>query len=205
MVTKPLTTEVEVEDSGGAESIGRPVQSIKNDYYSMYINLTAVNVSSCPSCGKPIPKDDFKLHSRTCSNLQVSATVQKSTAKGGKIRPSVAQKKKGQPKKESDDLDTMLAEMTLLDSSCSLQGCKKKVNMLGLQCHLCCKRFCMEHNIPEIHGCSEAAKKYARQAVKPRSTVTSKDASRRAQLHKKLESKLEELSSDRKSKTKSKS
>ena len=205
MVTKPSTTEVEVEDSGGAKSSGRPVQSIENYYYySMYINLTAVNVSSCPSCGKSIPKDDFKFHSHTCSKPQLSATVQKSTAKGGKIQPSVAQKK-GQPKKESDDLDTMLAEMTLLDSSCSLQGCKKKVNLLGLQCHLCCKRFCMEHNIPETHGCSEAAKKYARQAVKPRSTATSKDASRRAQLHKKLESKLEELSSDRKSKTKSKS
>ncbi len=171
----------------------------------MYIILAAaVNVSSCPSCGKAIiPQDDFKLHCRTCSKPQISATMQKSTAKGGKIRPSAAQKKKSQPKKESDDLDTMLAEMTLLDSSCSFQGCKKKVNLLGLQCHLCRRRFCMEHNIPETHGCSEAAKKYARQAVKPR--ATSKDTSRRAQLHKKLESKLEDLSSDRKSKTKSKS
>lgn len=132
--------------------------------------------------------------------------MQESIAKGGKVRPVAAQKKrKGQPKRESDDLDTMLAEMTLLDSTCSVHECKKKVNLLGLQCHLCHRRFCMEHNIPETHGCSEAAKKYARQAVKPRSTASSRDASRRAQLHKKLESKLEDLSSDRKSKTRSKS
>ena len=172
----------------------------------MHIILAAVNVTSCPSCDKAIPTGDFKLHSRTCSKPRISATMETSIAKGDKIRPVAAQKKKGQPKKESDDLDTMLAEMKLLDSSCSFQGCKKKVNLLGLQCHLCFRRFCMEHNIPETHGCSEAAKKYARQAVKPRSTVTtsSKDISRRAQLHKKLESKLEELSSDRKSKTKSK-
>lgn len=170
----------------------------------MHIILAAVNVTSCPSCGKAIPRGDFKLHSRTCSKPRISATMEASIAKRDKIRPVAAQKKKGQPKKESDDLDTMLAEMTLLDSSCSFQGCKKKVNLLGLQCHLCCRRFCMEHNIPETHGCSEAAKKYARQAVKPRSTTSSKDTSRRAQLHKKLESKLEELSSDRKSKTKSK-
>ena len=160
---------------------------------------------SCPSCGKAIPEDDFKFHFCSCSAPQIPTTTEMSIAKDGKMKPVVARKKKGQPKKESEDLDTMLAEMTLIDSSCSFQGCKKKVNLLGLQCHLCHRRFCMEHNIPETHGCSEAAKKYARQAAKPRSTTSSKDTYKRAQLQKKLESKLEGLSSDRKSKIKSKS
>lgn len=171
----------------------------------MRIILAAVKVTSCPSCGRTIPEADFKLHSRSCSTPQASAMTEVSIAKGGKVKPVAARKKKGQPKKESEDLDTMLAEMTLLDSSCSFQGCKKKVNLLGLQCHLCHRRFCMEHNIPETHGCAEAAKKYARQAAKPRSTTSSKDTYKRAQLKKKLESKLEEFSFDRKSKTKSKS
>lgn len=172
---------------------------------SIHVILVVVNVTNCPSCGKAIPRDKFKLHSHTCSKPLISAMKQKSIAEGGKSR-SVAAQKKIQPKKESDDLDSMLAEMTLLDSACSFQGCKKKVNLLGLQCHLCHRRFCMEHNIPETHGCSEAAKRYARQAVKPsRSSTNSKDSSRRAQLRKKLESKMEELSSDRKPKTKSKS
>ena len=160
---------------------------------------------ACPTCGESIPEGDFKFHLCACVKPKASVVLEPSIAKGGKMKSTAARKKKSQIKKESEDLDTMLAEMTLLDSSCSFQGCKKKINLLGLQCHLCCRRFCMEHSIPEIHGCSEAAKKHERQAVKPRSTSSSKDNYKRVQLQKKLGSKLEELSSERRSKTKNKS
>lgn len=159
---------------------------------------------TCPSCGKSVPECNINFHSLSC--LQVKAPVMKDSdsVQRKQLKLSGAQKKQHKPvkSKESDDLDAMLAEMTLMDSSCGYQGCKKKVNLLGLRCRFCSMRFCMEHNIPEVHGCPEAAKKHARQVT--RSTSNSGDA-KRAHLHKKLESKLEELSSRRQSKSRAKS
>lgn len=159
---------------------------------------------TCPGCSKSVPECNISLHSLSCS--QVKASVMDSVQKR-QIKSSGAQKKKKcipVKSKESDDLDAMLAEMTLMDSSCGFQGCKMKINLLGLHCRFCSLRFCMEHNIPEVHGCAKAAKKHARQAAKPKSTSNSGGA-KRAQLHKKLESKLEELSSGRQSKSRAKS
>ena len=163
---------------------------------------------TCPGCGKSVPECNINSHSLSC--LQVKASVMKDldNVQRRQLESSGAQKKKKhkhvKSKEESDDLDAMLADMTLMDSSCGFHDCKKKVNLLGLYCRFCSMRFCMEHNIPEVHGCAEAAKKHARQAAKPRSTSNSGDA-KRAQLHKKLESKLEELSSGRQSKSRAKS
>ena len=69
-----------------------------------------------------------------------------------------------------EDLDSMLAEMALADSTCGHHGCKKNVNVLGFRCQFCQRRYCMSHNIPELHGCGEEAKKHARSA-KPKHGV----------------------------------
>ena len=116
------------------------------------------------------------------------------------------QSKSGQMKKVSavganvhDDLDAMLAEMTLQDSTCGFPKCKKTINLLGLRCQFCNRRFCMEHSIPEVHGCSDAAKKHAQQQ-KLKSKNKSVDPVRHAQLQKKLDKKIVDLSSGRKTK-----
>lgn len=154
---------------------------------------------ACLGCGKHFPGGNINLHSLHCSKVKVSDS-------GGVQRraPGAQKKHKTVKSKGSDDLDAMLAEMTLMDSCCGFPGCKKKVNLLGLHCCFCSIRFCMEHNVPEVHGCAEAAKKHARQAAKPRPTSNNGNA-KRAQLHKKLGSKLEELSSVRQSKNRGKS
>ena len=121
---------------------------------------------------------------------------------------AVHRKQPGQTKKKKtpamganvpDDLDAMLAEMTLLDSTCGFPKCKKSVNLLGLRCQFCSHRFCMEHSIPEVHGCSDAAKKHARQQKGP-SKKKSVDPVRHAQLQKKLDKKIVDFSSGRKTK-----
>lgn len=169
--------------------------------------ITADMEVNCTACGKAVPEGNIKLHSLHCLKVKAPVVKESSGVKGDDAKMSVAQKKKRQstkPNIENDDLDSMLAEMTLVDSSCGFQGCRKKVNLLGLQCYFCRRRFCMEHNIPEIHGCAEDAKKYARQAIKQKPTSSSNDT-KRAQLKKKLGSKLEEFSAGRQSKTKGKS
>lgn len=160
-----------------------------------------------PTRCEAIPESDLQLHSCSSSLKQsTSVKMKPSVTKRSEMKPVAARRKKRHPRKDSEDLDTMLAEMTLLDSRCHFLGCKRKVNLLSLQCHLCRKRFCMEHIVPEVHGCSELARKHARQAaVKPKTAASRKDSFKRAQLHKKLESKLEVLSSERKSKTTCKS
>lgn len=162
--------------------------------------------AACPNCDKFVPEGNSELHSLRCSKVKASETKDSVGKKGRESKPSAAQTKKHQSVKsnESEDLDAMLAEMTLMDSSCAFKGCKKKVNILGLQCRFCSRRFCMEHNIPEVHGCAEAAKKHARQAHKHKPISSSNDA-KRTHLQRKLGSKLEELSSERQSKSRGKS
>ena len=157
----------------------------------------------CPSCGKSVPQCNIQLHSLHCSK-QTTQMMRESSASKSKAKPAKKKRPSVKSKDESDDLDAMLAEMTLMDSRCGFQGCKKNVNLLGLQCQFCNKRFCMEHTIPEVHGCAEAAKKHARQAIKPR-PASSSGAAKRAHLQRKLDSKLEQLSSGRRSKIKSSS
>lgn len=57
----------------------------------------------------------------------------------------------------------------------------------------------MEHSIPEVHGCSDSAKKHARQqkSKERHSTHTSLDPAKRAQLQRKLDKKIANLSSGR--------
>ena len=156
---------------------------------------------NCPTCGKSVPESNLYLHSLRCSRQTTEMTTEPLAPK---VKTSAAKKKCPSVKSKSDDLDAMLAEITLMDSLCDFQGCRKNVNLLGLQCQFCYRRFCMEHTIPEVHGCADAAKRQARQVIKPRQASSSNDA-KRARLQKKLDSKLEQFSSGRRSKVKSSS
>ena len=83
-------------------------------------------------------------------------------------KPKKKRASKVESETDPDDLDSLLAEVTQSNSTCGLSGCKKKTNLLGLCCQFCRRRFCMEHGIPEVHGCAEEAKKRARSGkVKP--------------------------------------
>jgi len=41
--------------------------------------------------------------------------------------------------------------------------CSVNVQNIGHNCKFCTGRFCLKHNLPEEHGCEEAAKKAAKE------------------------------------------
>lgn len=71
-------------------------------------------------------------------------------------------------------------------------------------------RFCLEHGLPEAHGCGDAARRAARQQISRDGQLYSgsgrpdkkPDAVRKAQLQRKLDKKMSDLEDQRKSKPK---
>ena len=196
--------------------------------YFPFLDSTA-KAQECSYCKKHVPMVNFELHQIHCEKLRKQqdtvvmvasqtnlsssqAKVGRTTATKSELSSTKISKKKPSRKvapksrktTDVDDLDTMLAEMTLSDSTCSFPKCKKSVNILGMQCQFCKEKFCMAHNIAEVHGCAEAAKKHARQQIskelKGGPRPTSLNAVRRSQLQAKLGKRIDELSSGRQSK-----
>ena len=109
-------------------------------------------------------------HEAHCSkSQQLSSSASDSTAKSSK-KPTGRKQRKSQktskPEPAVEDLDTLLAEMTVSEKTCNYPKCKRRTNLLGVRCSLCRKGFCVEHSIPEVHGCGEAAKLHARRDIK---------------------------------------
>lgn len=124
-------------------------------------------MTKCSTCHKLVPKDNMTTHSAACSRPKLQPTNHPQPSKvGAKTKKKKAKKVEGEA--VPDDLDSLLAEVTLADSTCGHAGCRKRANLLGLWCQFCRRRFCMEHGIPEVHGCADEAKKHARSGkVKP--------------------------------------
>ncbi|NXT00568.1 SMBP2 protein, partial [Jacana jacana] len=111
-----------------------------------------------------------------------------------------------------EDIDALISAAVKADSTCGFPRCKASVTALGQLCHLCSRRFCLSHHVPEVHGCGERARAQARQRISREGLLRpgsgSKDASldpaRRAQLQRRLDKKLSELSGQRKGRKKDK-
>lgn len=93
-------------------------------------------------------------------------------------------------------LDEVLKTVRQLDNTCDFGRCRTKTSLIGQDCTLCLSRFCMKHQLPEIHGCGGAIKKEQRtEFLKPRPTLPA--ALRRNEqkdAHARLEQKLKEMS-----------
>ena len=125
---------------------------------------------------------------------------------------TTAQKKKSQKPKSyttgtasDEDIDALLAEVTQIDSKCNFPSCKKSANLLDITCPFCHRKFCMTHNMAEVHGCGEIAKRYARQELEKelrgeRGGGKNIDAKKRAQLQRKLDKKISDMTSGRQKK-----
>ncbi len=167
----------------------------------------------CPVCGKPILQVNLELHQVHCEKLHAAEPTRSAKQAASSTKPSGASNTKKKAKKTgetrslktecTDDLDAMLAELSLSDSTCSHQGCSKSVNVLGLLCQFCRQRFCMAHSIAEVHGCSEAAKDFARQRLRQElkdghsTRPKTVDTAKRNQLQRKLDKKIKSLSKER--------
>lgn len=95
-------------------------------------------------------------------------------------------------------LDEVLKTVRQLDNTCDFGRCRTKTSLIGQDCTLCQQRFCMKHQLPEVHGCGGAIKKEQRtEFLKPRPTLPISAALRRNEqkdAHSRLEQKLKDLS-----------
>ena len=148
---------------------------------------------------------NFVTHQARCSRLCTNSTPDPSTCSKNSQKKSSSKSKKKDGSTQSpvlgdgDDLDSMLAELSLSDSTCKYSNCKKSVNYVSQRCSFCSGRFCMAHGVPEIHGCGAAAKRHARhEAVShgPKSKKTL-DPNKRGHLQRRLDKKIEEATSGR--------
>lgn len=168
----------------------------------------------CVICGCTVPLLNWELHQIQCEKQQrrrVAAGVgdpttgtgtSSKTAKNHKTKqkPSTKSSQKNPPE---DDLDALLAEVKLADSTCNFSKCKKTVNLIGVCCQFCRRRYCLSHSLAEVHGCGEAAKQHSVKQLHREMTKGHKDsqsAVRRTQLQSKLNRKIEEKSRSRSSK-----
>ena len=60
-------------------------------------------------------------------------------------------------------LDDLLEAARQQDNVCNAQRCKIKITLLGQLCSACNRRYCLEHSMPEVHGCGHQARKEMRQ------------------------------------------
>ena len=169
----------------------------------------------CVICGRTIPLLNWELHQIQCEKQQrkqeasgngnpttATGTSSSKTAKNRKTKQK-SSTKTSQKDSAEDDLDALLAEVKLADSTCSFPKCKKTVNLIGVCCQFCRRRYCLSHSLAEVHGCGEVAKQHSVKRLHQemaRGHKDSQSAVRRTQLKSKLDRKIEEKSQSRSSK-----
>ena len=190
------------------------------------INVATEGLWKCLVCGFVIPELNKELHQLRCEREQrrLAAILKEKDQKqdpvtsGKKLSErmdalkTTAQKRKSKKAKSSatgtasdEDIDTLLTEMTQMDSRCNFPSCKKNTNLLDITCSFCHRKFCMTHNMAEVHGCGETAKRYARQELDKelrgeKRGGKSIDAKKRVQLQRKLDKKIDDMASGRQKK-----
>ncbi|XP_067948248.1 DNA-binding protein SMUBP-2-like isoform X2 [Watersipora subatra] len=195
------------------------------------------DTQKCKVCGKMVPQSNIHLHSLRCTSLpeeksglsdtscrkkstnpQVSSTSsnQPSNKADGFKERKIKEKKKTVDaevmlnKVDSEDFDALLAAADKLNSVCNMKKCKTLVKTLGVNCPHCTLRFCLNHSMPEVHGCGAAAKTEARNNIRKEgklyngSGIPSKkpNEAKRANLERKLQKKMSKLTEQRKPKEK---
>ena len=140
----------------------------------------------------------------TCSSDSSSFGSKTSTSSRAKNRKSKqnlpGSKKSSHQQSSTDDLDALLVEFTLADTTCSFPQCEKSVNLVGLTCQFCRRKHCTTHSLPEVHGCAEAAKDHSRRQLKQEMRRgVGLSVVRRAQLHRQLDKNIGEKTNARSS------
>jgi ATP-dependent RNA/DNA helicase IGHMBP2 len=165
---------------------------------------TDSTVVICSNCSKELPKANIDLHKLKCV-LNLSEVPKANGVKSKKAKQS---KKKKKAEEEEEDIDRLLASFDKIDNVCNAEGCKTKLVTLATQCDFCRLRFCIGHGLPEVHGCGDAAKVYARRQLANDGKLYpgsgrpnfKPDPAKKAQMQRKLDKKLADLEDVRKAK-----
>ena len=165
------------------------------------------DMAKCSDCQKSVPKTNLALHRLRCTGSgPVEQAVRPKQKPTVKPLPQLDQTKEIKKEKKTENIDDVLSEFRQLDNVCNYATCKTGISLMGQQCKLCVRRFCLSHHLPEIHGCGDAIRKEARSVtlkqgfvapgtipVKPKAV----DAAKRAHLQRKLDKKLQDMSTQR--------
>ena len=178
----------EEKEEGTDCRVGESVESVSREQDSEDNGVDSV---------KHIPKNAYSSDlSSSGSKIATSSRVKSRKSK----QNLPGSKKPSHQQSSTDDLDTLLAEFTLADNTCSFPPCEKRVNLVGLSCQFCRRRHCMAHSLPEVHGCAEAAKKHSRGQLKQEMRKgAGVSGTRRALLHRQLDKKIGEKTNARNS------
>jgi len=123
------------------------------------------SVEHCSTCGRNVPVANLTTHRAHCGHSHTSSSSS-SCVTSSKATPKKKSRKQAKSEAVEEDLDALLAEMSVSDTACGLAGCRRKPSLIGQRCSLCRRLFCVEHSIPEVHGCGKAAKERARRQHK---------------------------------------
>lgn len=220
--TKPHSEKSEISEKASETQIvelpSHAEKEISQDEESQAVpNQKEPDKIVCRHCSKSVIKANIQLHETHCLRMQRQNSAPKSADSSSK-----KQKDQSTPrapnahadvvakleKVDGDDLDSMIAVVQSVDRECSFKKCKTSTRTLGHMCEFCRRRFCLNHHIPEVHGCGDAAKAHARATIIREgvlyrgSGVPDKkpDPTRKAQLQKKLDKKLTEMATKRQGK-----
>ena len=170
----------------------------------------------CSTCGAVVPKRNSLLHMVRCTKTERSTVTQEKVVDEQQVTKKKKSKRKAKKSEESpvqDDDDTLLANALAEKNTCGFshsggKPCKTSVATLGQVCRHCKKMFCLNHSLPEAHGCGEDAKKQAREEFRrpqgPPRGESSKAKAKRTVVHSELEKKLKNMADSRKKQTKKK-
>ncbi|XP_055314111.1 DNA-binding protein SMUBP-2 [Sitodiplosis mosellana] len=136
--------------------------------------------------------------SATANAYEASAASRNASKPAKKVNKTSEMLSEISPETVNTKLDEVLKTVRQLDNTCDFGRCRTKTSLIGQDCTLCQQRFCMKHQLPEIHGCGGAIKKEQRnEFLKPRPTLPISAALRRNEqkdAHSRLEQKLKEMS-----------
>ena len=172
------------------------------------------SLAVCGKCEKEIPLANLELHRLRCQGSRPRAIERKDarpkSTKSSKKRTKNKNNKLEKKEEEVEDFDTLIAAAMKENSTCAFEKCKALTATLGQNCEFCMKRFCLNHHIPEVHGCGDSARARARRMISREGVLYSgpgipskkPDPNRRANLQRKLDAKLDEMSQKRRVKKK---
>ncbi|KAG1706968.1 DNA-binding protein SMUBP-2 [Nymphon striatum] len=183
----PTRLEIQSNSTDVTESLKSDIKVIEDDQC----------LQMCSNCNKNVSKQNFLLHQVRCYKIEENVVKKKAPKQ-------IKSLKKQLNKTGEEDIDSLVNDIVKIDSTCSFDKCDTNIKLIGQKCSHCGKKFCLSHCIPEVHGCSLAAKIQARNQMRANmktslnpNSLSGKPSMSRPALEKKLGEKLKKISRNR--------
>lgn len=185
----PITSTT-IENSSNKTAV--ITKNTSNETKNQNRNKKVAATSQTPTIGFEVSMNGMNSNGNANQAARMSAKPAKKVNKTSEMLETISNTT------VNTKLDEVLKTVRQLDNTCDFGRCRTKTSLIFQDCTLCQQRFCMKHQLPEIHGCGGAIKKEQRtEFLKPRPTLPISAALRRNEqkdAHSRLEQKLKEMS-----------